>query len=407
MATARPMKGPRPAKKSGRRRIILAAGVAGAITILCAGLFVFQDSIARFRLAPRTPFQIETPPPAPDYDARASWALWPDADAGSRGAEVFYVHSTTYYSNARWNAPIGDAASKSELSRNAVPNEVGPFLQLGPVFAPHYRQATLFTKFTHKFDGVAARRLAYADVKRAFERFLKTSDPTLPLVLVGYGQGGLGVQGLLKDFMQTDEALRRRLAAAYVIDQATPLSLFADDLSKTPPCGGPDSIRCVISYVDYEQRFRGEIENVRRRSMAWSGAGELRPTANEALLCTNPLNWRVSTERVEPEAHVGAASATGLALGSAPPAITKIVGAQCVDGILIVDRPVQAFLRRPVWFSSKWRARGFNLFYHDLAADAGRRVAATAAKMEEEYRSLDPIGESVEVDVSPINRTPE
>ena len=406
MATARPMKGPRPAKRAARRRLLLLAAVSGAVAFAAAAIVIFQDNIARFRMNPRTPFQIETPPAAPDYDTRAAWALWPEHDMEDRRAEIFYVHSTTYYSNDRWNAPIGEVDAVDELGRNAIPNEAGPFLQLGPVFAPHYRQATLFSEFTHKFDGVAARQLAYADVKDAFARFLKTSDAKLPLVLVGYGQGGLAVQGLLQDFFQTDDALRGRLAAAYIVDQATPIRLFDGELAKTPPCETPGEIRCVVSYVDRETGFSGEIDRARRRSMAWANGAELRPTADEPLLCTNPLDWRVSADRVDPERHVGAASATGLAFGSAPPAMPKIVGAQCIDGILVVDHPAQAFLRRPQWFSGKWRARGYNLFYYDLAADAERRVAAATVRMEEEYRRLDPIGESVEVELSPINKTP-
>lgn len=405
MATARPVKGPGPKRAKGRLGLLLGGALSG-LALLGAAVVIFQDNIARFRLNPRTPFQIETPPTAPVYDQRSAWALWPDETPEGRRAEVFYVHSTTYYSNARWNAPISDASAEAELSRNAIPNEAGPFLSLEPVFAPRYRQATLFAEFTHKFDGVAARQLAYSDVKTAFMRFLKTSDAKLPLVLVGYGQGGLAVQGLLKDFFQTDDALRGRLAAAYVIDQATPLRLFDDDLAKTPPCDSPESIRCIISYIDKEARPRSEQERARRRSLAWSGESELRPTAGEPLLCTNPLTWTLSADRAEADRHVGAASATGLALGSAPPAMPRVVGAKCTDGILVVDRPAQAFLRRPSWFSAKWRARSYNLFFYDLAEDAARRVDRAAAKMQEEYLRLDPIAESVDVDVSPVNKTP-
>jgi hypothetical protein len=277
---------------------------------------------------------------------------------------------------------------------------------LGPVFAPRYRQATLFSFFTHKFDGIAARKLAYADVKTAFERFLASSDPRKPLFLVGYGQGGLHAQGLLKDYFQTNKELRARLAAAYVIDQATPLSLFSRELAATPPCAAPSDIRCVISYTDYERRFAGEIDRTRRRSMTWTADGGLQATADNPLLCINPLNWSVGDGRADAERHLGAASATGLEFGSNPPAIARIIGAACDNGVLVVDRPTQAFLRRPVWFSEKWRARSYNLFYHDLAADAARRAALAAAKMEEEYRRLDPIADSIDLQDSPINKPP-
>lgn len=405
MAKARIKKGSGAAVALTRRRLMLASGLSGLAVALVVGALVFQDNIARFRLNPRTPFQIEAPPPAPNYQARDTWLLWPDVAPADARAEIFYLHSTAYYSNAGWNAPIGDVSAEEELSRNVIPNELGPFMPFGPLFAPRYREATLFSFFTHKFDGVAARKLAYADVRAAFDRFLRASDPKKPLVLVGYGQGALHLQGLLKDYFQTDEKLRGRLAAAYAIDQATPLSLFKTYLAATPPCADDAAIRCVISYIDYERRFTGEIERARQRSMVWTSDGELQSTADDPLLCVNPLGWTHSTDRVEAELHLGAASATGLAPGSAPPAMSKIIGAQCESGVLIVDRPAQPFLQRPAWFDEKWRARSYNLFYYDLAADADRRIAAAAQKMEEEYLRLDPIAEFVDLEVSPIHKT--
>jgi hypothetical protein len=383
------------------------AAMLAGLGLVCATALVFQDDLVRFSLAPRAPFQTTTPPPAPQYGARGAWAYWPDALGLERGAEaaadIFYVHSTTWYSARGWNAPIGKEDADAELRRNAAPNEVGPFAALGPLYAPRYRQATLFAFFTHKFDGVAARRLAYDDVRNAFSEYLKSSEADRPLVLVGYGQGGLHVLGLLADFFQDDIKLRRRLAVAYVIDQATPLRLFNDRLAETPPCARPTDIRCVVSYVDYEERFAGEIDRTRRRSMVWTADGGLTSTANSRLLCTNPLTFAVNEERADAAEHAGAASATGLAFGATPPSLPRLIGAQCVDGVLIVDTPRQAFLRRNAAFGAKWKARSYNLFFFDLAEDAAQRAARAAEAMIR----LDPISESVDLRPSPINKVPD
>lgn len=386
------------------RALAILGGVI--VAALIASLFVFQDSIARFRASPRTPFQTALPPPAPDYGAKGGWAIWPDVDQSEGVADVFYVHSTTYYSGEHWNAPISDKDADAVLKETAAPNEVGPFLGVGPIYAPRYRQATLFAFFTHKFDGVAARQLAYSDVRRAFREFVRTTDPERPFIIVGYGQGGLHVQGLLQEFLQPDEDLRARLAAAYVVGQATPLSLFDTALTNIPACAAPADVRCVISYVDYEPRFDEEMARTRRRSMNWSAEGDLVATAGAPLLCVNPLKWTATDERQEPEDHVGAASATGLKFGATPPAMTHAVGARCEDGILVVDKPVQEFLRRKAWFGAKWRAQNFNLFYFDLAEDARRRAENVTIILEEEAMHLDPIEETVEVIESPINKVP-
>lgn len=383
---------------------LLAGSVGAAFVMLTATAIVFQDNLARFLINPRTPFQVATPPPAPEYAARGAWVLWPDR--GSEGsADIFYVHSTTFYSRAGWNAPVSDEEADAALRRIAAPNEAGPFFEIGPIYGPRYRQATLFAFFTHKFDGVAARKLAYGDVKRAFGEFLKATDGKRPIVLVGYGQGGLHLQGILQEFFQ-DDALQRRLAAAYIIGQATPLPLFDTALAKTPPCNSPTDYRCVISYSDYEHRYDEEMDRTRRRSMVWSRDGELIATSGAPILCINPLTWTATDAYVEPDKNRGAASATGLRFGETPPAVTQAVGARCINGVLQVDKPVQEYLRRRNWFGSKWRAQHFNLFYFDLAEDARRRVENTAAQIEREYRVLEPIDESVDLEVSPVNKVP-
>lgn len=392
--------------EAARRRRLAALALGAALVTAAAASIVFQDNIARLGLNPRSPFQTAPAPQPPEYGARGAWALWPDKDLDDASAEVFYVHSTTYYSARSWNAPIAEPKAEAILRRNAIPNEAGPFSGIGPIYAPRYRQATLFSFFTHKYDGVAAREFAYRDVRAAFIAYLAQADPAKPLILVGYGQGGLHVQRLLEEFFQTDKKLRGRLAVAYLLEQATPLDLFDGVLKETPPCRAPEETRCVISYIDYEPGFGGEMERARNRSMSWTADGRLKATVGRPLLCVNPLTWREGGGRADAESHDGAASATGLKFGETPPALAKAIGAECVDGVLVVDRPVQAFLRRPSWFGQKWRARSYNLFYFDLAADATRRVALTSSQMAEEARILEPIAESVELEDSPINMVP-
>lgn len=388
------------------RRGAFWGGAALFAALAIAGVIVFQDTLTRSQLNPRTPFQVSPPPPAPDYAARGAWLIWPGGDREDLEADIFYVHSTTFYSSESWNAPIDHGAADSAAQRAAAPNEIGPFFRLGRIYAPRYRQATLFAFFTHKYDGVAARRLAYGDIRRAFQAFLRARDAERPIILVGYGQGGLHALGLLQDYFQRDAALRSRLVAAYILRQAVPLSLFEEQLALTPPCTEPNQARCVFSYTDFEKPFDEEMRRTRDRSMVWTADGDLTATQGEPLLCVNPLAGLPTDAHVGPAQHVGAASATGLRLGETPPPVARAIGAQCVDGVLVVDRPRQDFLRRSGWFGAKWRVQHFNLFYFDLAEDAKRRLAVLKNRLEEEARYLDPIKQAVEIKTSPVNKVP-
>ena len=272
----------------------------GVTAILGALAFYYREDLALFAINPRQPYQLYEAPIAPQYDQPESWAIWP-TDKTRGIADVFYVHATTYADAAHWNAPIDDPNSAVFLNQVAAPNQVGPFFPVGPVYAPRYRQATLYAKFTHKFDGLSARALAFEDVSKAFERFVEERHQHRdgrPMILVGYGQGGLHVQGLLQRYFAEDQTLRNQLAAAYVIDEPTPLSVFDNGLASTPPCKNSTDTRCVIGYLVAEPSALNDMREFKKRSLVHSQIAPLttglQSLGAEQLLCVNPLNWAAS-----------------------------------------------------------------------------------------------------------------
>lgn len=383
---------------------------AGAVlfaTLTCGLALVFQDNISRFLINPRIPYQTVTPPPAPEYGERAAWALWPTTPGKGLG-DIFYVHSTTAFSSDYWNAPIEDPQASALLARTAAPNEVGPFFNLGSVYAPRYRQATQFSFFTQRYDGLAAREAAFADIDRAFTEFLKHStDEERPILLVGYGQGGLHILGLLNKHVNNDPILQKRIGAAYVIGFGVPKNFFDQSAPNFRACERPDDYRCTVSYIDFETEFDEEMRRMRQRTMVWNSNGSLVASTQVPNICHNPLDWTDTEEYLPADNHIGAASATGLKLGETPAPITRAIGAKCADGILIVDRPKQSYLRRKKWFGSKWKPQNYNLFYHDLSQNAEMRLTNTQAKLIEEATILDPITGAVEIGGSPVNKVPD
>ncbi len=393
-------------------RAPILASLATAILLAGGGSLLFQDNISKFLMKPRAPIQIAPTPAPPDYSDPSNWLYWP-VNEPPRTADVFYVHSTTYYSGDFWNAPLDDEGAAEVLARVAAPNEAGPFRQVGRVFAPRYRQATKATRFTHKYDGRAARALAFDDVSQAFAMFLKERDDGRPIVLVGYGQGAVHVMGLLRAYFDggaasddEDADLRRFLAAAYVIDAPAPRALFETLSTPLPVCDGKRAFRCVVAYSHFTPAFQKEAALARARAIHWAEDMSLVSLAAPSLACVNPISWRTDGAPASPEDHVGAASATGLGADADPPAVARAVGAQCVDGVLMVDPPRQKYLRRARWFLEKWRAQPFNLFYHDLAENAALRSAALSVKLREEAQTLKPIDDAVDISVSPIKKVP-
>jgi len=390
-------------------RWIVSSVCLAFVVVIGLAAFALQENLVLFFLNPKTPYETYAPPPAPDYVLDENWAMLPTTlqNDDEENAAVFYIHSTTYASRQEWNAPVDNAEAGNLTLKTALPNEAGPFAGVGDIYAPYYRQATLYAFFTFKHQGRESRKLAYEDVARAFENFLTRVEPEQPIFIVGYGQGGLHAQRLLMDYFQDDEGLRRRLAAAYLIDQATPLDLFNYALANTSACEGPEDVRCVVSWTAYSTRLEKEMWRTRNRELGWDSNGDLQAPEDRELLCTNPLSWRPGDGEVSRERHLGAASATGMPFGEQPVLVEKAVSATCRDGIVVVPMPSTGWLKHPRWFGRQWAPLNFNLFYEDIRQNAFDRLAALQEIRAQEATMAPPMMAPVDLEVSPINKVPD
>jgi len=149
----------------------LAIGTLAATAFLLLVYAAFRGDVIRYSLDPKVPFQTYRPPPAPDYGQRRAWALMPThpqaPTPGEPAADVFFVPPTTFDGGRDWNAPIGDARADRTFRLVMAPNYAGPFVRLGRIFSPRYREAGLYSLMTLREDAREARRFAYADVAQA------------------------------------------------------------------------------------------------------------------------------------------------------------------------------------------------------------------------------------------------
>ena len=342
-------------------------GTVAFLALVVAAAWFYREDIARTALDPRQPYQVYDPPPAPNYATGDAWALRGQGD-GDLPVDVFFVHPTTYDGGQHWNAPIDDAEANRTLTRMMLPNYAGPFERVGRIFAPRYRQASLYTRLTLRDDARDARRFAYGDVRTAFRVFIARHNNGRPFVLAGVEQGGELAARLLAEEIAPNPELRSRLVAAYLMDTAVvdpPL----------PPCTSREQAGCVVAYA---QAIEGNGERERyihNRSLVWNERGQLVELSGRQPVCVNPLRGAVTDEEVPPRENLGAANATGMEWGARPAFLQRQVGAQCVDGVLRVTRPKSASFKPAGSWDDRLKAPGVNLFYADIEADALARVA--------------------------------
>jgi hypothetical protein len=256
-----------------------------------------------------------------------------------------------------------------------LPNYAAPFASDARVFAPRYRQASLYTSLSLFDDAIEAREFAYRDVAAAFQYFLSHFNGQRPFIVVGVEQGGVLASRLLADKIAVDPALRSRLAGVYLIDTVVP----ADDYglaSAIPACRARDQAGCVVAWMSVR---RGDFVRAQRlldRALVWDAKGALVVLSGRPALCVNPLLGAVSDADAPARLNLGAANATGLEWGAKPGFMVRQVAAQCVGGVLRVSRPRSASLRPSGDWAERRRVPPFNLFWADLEADSHARIAA-------------------------------
>lgn len=387
------------------RWLVFASGLLAAVLVIAVA--ANWDDIMRTGLNPKEPFQTYKPPPAPDFSKAAAWALLPAAPdrpgPGDPPADVFFIHPTTFDGGRDWNGPIDDPASQRLLERVMLPNYAGPFARVGRIFAPHYRQASLYAHLTLSEDARAARVFAYGDVLAAFKYYLAHFNQGRPFILVGVEQGGLLGDRLLREQIDADPTLAAHLAAAYLIDAIVPAAPYQGALPVSA-CVRRDQAHCVVGWMAVAESDPERAKLLLSRALVWGADDELYNLADDQrVLCVNPI-LGVQTEQEAPaKLNLGAANATELEWGARPAFLPRQVSARCVGGVLLVSHPRSGTLRPSHRWPDKYKAPGANLFFADLEADAMKRVAVYLGRSDFPQMAA-PIERNIIVRSSPIHR---
>jgi hypothetical protein len=310
---------------------------------------------------------------------------------------VFFIHPTTYVRRAQWNGPIDDRRAMRLLDQVMIPNYAGPFAKAGRLFAPRYRQASLYTQLTMREDARDARAFAYGDVKRAFDFYLSHYNKGRPIIIAGVEQGGFLASRLARE-VAADPSLRARLVAVYLIE--TPISADALPL---PACMARAQSGCTVAWFG---KGVGEAERTADRlkhASIWRG-DQVAPLGDRPTVCVNPLLGKASNEAAPARLNLGAVNAAGLEWGVRPGFQNSQVSARCVDGILMIGAPKSPGLRQRGGWLEHQRVRSANLFYADIEADATARVGALLGQPG--FGQLaPPLDGVVEIGRSPVHRT--
>jgi hypothetical protein len=364
--------------------IVLAVVVVAA----ASAAFLYRDEIGMMmafgRLKPTMTFAEAPPSRPPDYSKGESWAALPDredaadavpsADVQDRQStaevDVFFVHPTTFFGTGGWNQALDDTATNQLTDMFVLRGQAAVFNGCCKIYAPRYRQATIYSFMDNSGSGKEALKLAYEDVERAFDYFIEHYNQGRPFILASHSQGSVHVRTLLEKRI-TGTPLRERLVAAYPIGFGIDREAMAKAVPDVPVCESADQIGCVVTW-----------NAVGPHAQAWGD-----PRKN---ICVNPLTWRTDNAAAEASLNLGGVTYRGTFEGTladvkgvpqdfidAKPVLeTGVADAQCVDGMLLVTEiHSQNYAARPMG-KDNYHIYDYNLFHMNMRKNVEQRVAA-------------------------------
>jgi len=376
-----------------RKFLYLVAFAIIAVIIAAAALNIWSRELTRLAMVPTTEFVEQPPLESSAYQAADKWYSRPGIGAGdparwqppirnARGGTdrflseqgdpspglvaVFFIHPTSYFNRASWNAPWGDKDAE-DTARLYLRNIASPFNQASEIWAPKYRQATVGAFLTDKPQAQQALDAAYADVAQAFRFFLESVDKKTPIILAGHSQGALLLMRLLRDEV-AGKPIAARIAAAYVV--GWPISLEHDlPALGLPVCTTAGQPGCIMSWSTYaEPADPTDLLEAFAKSHGYDG--KLR--GNSHILCTNPLTGGIGGN-AKKALNLGALVPDGdLDNGELVPAY---VPAHCNErGLLLIGDPPE--MGNAVLPGNNYHVYDIPLFWRNLQLDAARRSEA-------------------------------
>ncbi len=291
-------------------------------------------------------------PVIPDYNLEENWAVLPNTyskelkefssqEMDTLKADVFYVYPTlnTEKEDLRWNVPINDKKQQNKVLNKTVVFQASAFATAGKLYVPYYRQAHLRSYFKLKNGGEEALLLAYSDVKKAFEIYLKKYNKGRPIIIASHSQGSTHTKFLLRDFFD-GKPLQKQLIAAYVVG-----TVVKPDLFKTiKPMTEPNKIGGFVGWNTFKKG------NYPKKKDKYKGS-----------VTTNPITWN-SDKTTELHQHKGF-------LYSNKKIYNNALKIEITDGLVWSTNP-KFPMRFFMSFLKNYHVGDINLFWKDIQVNA-------------------------------------
>jgi len=299
----------------------------------------------------------ETPiPEVPDYTSLDYWAVLPgqypeelisiSGKSSDKEVDVFFIYPTllTDKKDSAWNADLSRAELRDDVLNKSVKFQASSWAKAGNIYVPFYRQSHYKTYVPpFDLDGPPSWKIAYTDVSKAFEYYLKHYNKGKGIIIAGHSQGSIMAKELIKNYFDGKD-LQKLLVAAYLPG----VRVKPDELGSVKAMNRPNAIGGFVSWNTFKKK------NYPKTYEKWYKGG----------VTTNPITWdgRIETQLEE---HLGTLNSDGKIYDSA-------IAVKVIDGLLwsTVPRIPKRFL---LSFIKSYHFADVNLFWKDIEENAQLR----------------------------------
>lgn len=293
---------------------------------------------------------------------------------GNAPVDVFYIHGTGYLNNNSWTSPIKPNTATEDNAKFSLANEASIFNSCCNIYAPHYREASIFTYMSlSSMERENLLDYVYEDIANAFEYFIKLHNENRPIVIVSHSQGTHLAIRLLSEIDGSPE-IAERVVVAYMVGSG-PVSLtqsYIDSLQNFNTCEKSRDIHCVVHWNSYGENGTKKIFS-----------------SPEPSLCTNPLSWSVGDTLAPSSLNLGAVpisgaytmkmvgddSSSGIVFNRHQPAMVGYSWAYCRDGYLYVsDQTGSDYEKLGKLPDKSYHGIDFPLFHMNIRTNVSERI---------------------------------
>lgn len=319
---------------------------------------------------------------SPDYSDPSYWAALPTmpgksnlVPVGSPPAivnsevDVFYIHPTTLKDWSQANQDLSDKKVNNWTDASVIARQASVFNQCCEIYAPRYRQAgfTAIKDPDYLRNGGKAYRLAYSDVLKAFDYYIKNKNKSRPFIIAGHSQGALMTYWLLKDRID-NSPLQKQLVTAYIIG----IDLMQGDFGRTYQslklCTTPKQTGCVLAWNSVTKDLNiDQYETMVGKRYEY----QYKTNKGRESVCINPITFDVNQPEAQASASKGAVPGEP-GFGKLKALKSGSVAAKCHRGLLIVEAdPTLELTPLP---GGSMHYHDIGLFYGDISANIALRI---------------------------------